>query len=125
MLTDQLAAILSDRTAIERLKKEDHGRRESESCLYAMSETFGRPCSLTWLIPTSVRFNGLTYEELSTSELATAFYDFPAESSYAQSDLASEDAPLQSIETDVDGAMTRATSPPARRHGALIRVASS
>mmetsp|Transcript_25400 Transcript_25400/g.74577 ORF Transcript_25400/g.74577 Transcript_25400/m.74577 type:complete len:416 (-) Transcript_25400:325-1572(-) len=74
MLTDQLTSILNDTTAIERLKREDapaHGHRagaQEDSCLYALSETFGRPCSLMWLVPVSVRFNGMTYEQLSTSE---------------------------------------------------------
>lgn len=71
MLTDQLTSILNDTTAIERLKKEQHhGKADPESCLLALSETFGRPCSLMWLVPTSVKFNGLTYEQLSSTELA-------------------------------------------------------
>lgn len=73
MLTDQLSSILSDTTAIERLKKDGsagRARADSESCLYALSETFGRPCSLMWLVPTSVKFNGLTYEQLGCTELA-------------------------------------------------------
>jgi hypothetical protein len=74
MLADQLGSILSDTTAIERLKKEASAgaRAESESCLLALSETFGRPCSLTWLLPTSVRFNGLTYEQLSSTDMLYA-----------------------------------------------------
>lgn len=77
MLTDQLGSILSDTTAIERLKKEAPAgaRPESESCLLALSETFGRPCSLTWLLPTSVRFNGLTYEQLSSTDMLYALTD--------------------------------------------------
>mmetsp|Transcript_18455 Transcript_18455/g.58261 ORF Transcript_18455/g.58261 Transcript_18455/m.58261 type:complete len:402 (+) Transcript_18455:52-1257(+) len=72
MLTDQLTSILNDTTAIERLKKEESGRErgpDQDTCLFALSETFGRPCSLSWLVPTSVKFNGLTYEELSGSDL--------------------------------------------------------
>jgi len=75
MLTDQLTSVLNDTTAIERLKKEEHARSEPDTCLYALSETFGRPCSLTWLLPTSVKFNGLTYEQLSSTELYSMPYE--------------------------------------------------
>jgi len=132
MLTDQLASILNDTTAIERLKKEDHrGVRAEESCLYAMSETFGRPCSLAWLLPTSVRFHGRTYEQLSTSELASAFYgydvhDVPAEPAYALSDDASgsgaEGGEMDDLGPGPGGGDGRG-SPPARRHKAFSRLA--
>lgn len=66
MLTDQLGSILSDTTAIERLKREEHGSHGNRgSCLMNLSETFGRPFSLLWLLPTAVKYNGLTYEELN------------------------------------------------------------
>ena len=29
-----------------------------------MSETFGKPCSLLWLLPTKVKFHGLTWEQI-------------------------------------------------------------
>lgn len=79
MLTDQLTSVLHDTTAIERLKKDHHAagrdaRADPDSCLYSLSETFGRPCSLLWLVPTSVRFNGLTYEQISSTELALPPY---------------------------------------------------
>ncbi len=34
------------------------------SAMANLSETFGRPVSLLWLLPTAVRFNGLTWWDL-------------------------------------------------------------
>jgi hypothetical protein len=102
MLTDQLTSILNDTTAIERLKKEERVRPEHDSCLYALSETFGRPCSLTWLVPTSVKFNGLTYEQLSVSELAHQDVDYDAPRGGAQQGRERADSHDEMLSEDSD-----------------------
>jgi len=61
MLCEQVSSIVSDQTGIERLKHDYIAPQRST--LANLSETFGRPVSLLWLLPTSVRFNGLTWWE--------------------------------------------------------------
>ena len=60
MFTEQVGSIMSDQTAIERLKH-DYEPQHQRSTLHNLSETFGRPFSMLWLLPTAVRFNGLTW----------------------------------------------------------------
>ena len=62
----QISSILSDQTGIERLKQDYVPQQRS--ALVSLSETFGRPFSLLWLVPTAVKFNGLTYRELLAYE---------------------------------------------------------
>jgi len=66
MFTEQISSILSDQTGIERLKQDYVPQQRS--ALVSLSETFGRPFSLLWLVPTAVKFNGLTYRELLAYE---------------------------------------------------------
>ncbi len=61
-----MASIISDQTGIERLKHDYVAPQRST--LQNLSETFGRPFSLLWLLPTPVRFNGLTWLELMPLE---------------------------------------------------------
>jgi len=70
MMCEQLASILGDQTGIERLKN-DYAPAESKSAMRNLSETFGRPVSLLWLLPTPVRFNGLTWWDMIPLELAS------------------------------------------------------
>jgi len=63
MMCEQVASILSDQTGIERLKH-DYEPTERRSSLRNLSETFGRPLSLLWLLPTPVRFNGRTWWDM-------------------------------------------------------------
>ena len=67
MLTEQLSSILSDQTGIERIKQ-DYVAEENRSWLHNLSETFGRPVSLLWLLPTTVKYNGLTWLDLMPIE---------------------------------------------------------
>mmetsp|Transcript_27587 Transcript_27587/g.83986 ORF Transcript_27587/g.83986 Transcript_27587/m.83986 type:complete len:189 (+) Transcript_27587:106-672(+) len=67
MMCEQVASILSDQTGIERLKH-DYAPTEHRSALRNLSDTFGRPLSLLWLLPTPVRFNGLTWWDLLPME---------------------------------------------------------
>ena len=62
MLCEQIASIMSDQTGIERLKQDYVAPQRS--ALANLSETFGRPVSLLWLLPTAVRFHGLTWWDL-------------------------------------------------------------
>ena len=48
MFTEQISSILSDQTGIERLKNDYVAPQRS--ALSNMSETFGRPFSLLWLV---------------------------------------------------------------------------
>jgi hypothetical protein len=36
--------------------------------MHALSETFGRPASLLWLLPTTVKYHGLTWLDLLPEE---------------------------------------------------------
>jgi len=67
MFTEQISSILSDQTGIERLKNDYVAPQRS--ALANMSETFGRPFSLLWLVPTAVKFHGLTYRDMLAYEL--------------------------------------------------------
>ena len=62
MFTEQMSSILSDQTGIEKLKQDYVPQQRS--ALANLSETFGRPFSLLWFVPTAVKFNGLTYRDL-------------------------------------------------------------
>ena len=62
MLCEQLSSIISDQTGIERLKHDYTAPQRS--ALVNLSETFGRPVSLLWLLPTPVKFHGLTWWDL-------------------------------------------------------------
>jgi len=66
MFTEQISSIISDQTGIERLKQDYVPQQRS--VLGSLSETFGRPFSLLWLLPTAVKFHGLTYRELMAYE---------------------------------------------------------
>ena len=66
MCTEQLSSIISDMTGIERLKH-DH-ISNNRSWIHNLSETFGRPASLLWLLPTTVKYNGLTWLDLLPQE---------------------------------------------------------
>jgi len=66
MLTEQLSSIITDQTGIERLKHDYVA--PSRSWLHNLSETFGRPFSLLWLLPTAVKYNGLTWYDLLPQE---------------------------------------------------------
>eukprot|EP00321_Phaeocystis_globosa_P004066 CAMPEP_0118849878 /NCGR_PEP_ID=MMETSP1162-20130426/94187_1 /TAXON_ID=33656 /ORGANISM="Phaeocystis Sp, Strain CCMP2710" /LENGTH=273 /DNA_ID=CAMNT_0006782067 /DNA_START=29 /DNA_END=852 /DNA_ORIENTATION=+ len=68
MFTEQISSILSDQTGIERLKN-DYVAMEQRSAMANLSETFGRPFSLLWLVPTAVKFHGLTYRDMLAYEL--------------------------------------------------------
>ena len=39
------------------------------SSMQNLSETFGKPFSLLWLLPTAVKFHGLTYRDLLAEEM--------------------------------------------------------
>lgn len=66
MLTEQLSSIIADQTGIERLKHEYVS--PSRSWMHNLSETFGRPFSLLWFLPTTVTYNGLTWLEMLPQE---------------------------------------------------------
>lgn len=66
MCTEQISSILADQTGIERLKQEEHGR--SRGTLHNLSETFGRPFSLLWFLPTTVKYHGLTWIDMLPAE---------------------------------------------------------
>jgi len=66
MFCEQLSSILTDQTGIERLKNDYAPPRRS--AVQNLSETFGRPCSLLWLLPTPVTFNGLTWWDILPTE---------------------------------------------------------
>ena len=66
MMTEQLSSIISDQTGIERLKHDHVGN--NRGWLHNLSETFGRPASLLWLLPTAVKFNGLTWIDMLPQE---------------------------------------------------------
>mmetsp|Transcript_30013 Transcript_30013/g.77757 ORF Transcript_30013/g.77757 Transcript_30013/m.77757 type:complete len:285 (+) Transcript_30013:92-946(+) len=63
MTSEQLSSILSDQTGIEKIKQ-DYTPQHQRSTLHLLSETFGRPFSLLWFLPTAVRFNGLTFRDM-------------------------------------------------------------
>ena len=63
----QVSSILADQTGIERLKNDYVPQQRS--VLFSMSETFGRPFSFLWLLPTSVDFHGLTYRDMLEYEM--------------------------------------------------------
>ena len=67
MFTEQIGSITSDQTAIERLKH-DYSPQQQRSTLHLLSETFGRPFSLLWMLPTEVRYNGLTWLDMLPME---------------------------------------------------------
>jgi len=67
MFTEQVSSILADQTGIERLKNDYVPQQRS--VLFSMSETFGRPFSFLWLLPTSVDFHGLTYRDMLEYEM--------------------------------------------------------
>ena len=66
MFTEQISSILADQTGIERLKREEYGR--GRDWLHNLSETFGRPFSLLWLLPTTVKYHGLTWIDMLPAE---------------------------------------------------------
>uniref|UniRef100_A0A7S4BTR0 Palmitoyltransferase n=1 Tax=Chrysotila carterae TaxID=13221 RepID=A0A7S4BTR0_CHRCT len=66
MLCEQFSSIISDETGIERLKHDYTAPQRS--ALANLSETFGRPVSLLWLLPTAVRFHGLSWWDLMPTE---------------------------------------------------------
>ena len=66
MLTEQLGSIVADQTGIERLKQDYVS--QNRGWLFNMSETFGRPLSLLWLLPTTVKYNGLTWIDMLPQE---------------------------------------------------------
>ena len=66
MCTEQISSILSDQTGIERLKKQTYS--VDRGIVHNLSETFGRPFSILWLLPTTVRYHGLTWIDLLPSE---------------------------------------------------------
>jgi len=66
MFCEQVSSILADQTGIERLKQDYTAPQRST--LANLSETFGRPVSLLWMLPTPVRFNGLTWWDLLPME---------------------------------------------------------
>ena len=68
MCSEQISSILSDQTGIERLKQDYLPDAERNSSLHNLSETFGRPVSLLWLLPTRVTYNGLTWLDLMSME---------------------------------------------------------
>jgi len=68
MFTEQMSSILQDQTGIERLKHDYVAPQRS--AIANLSETFGRPFSLLWFVPTSVRYNGLTWLDLIPNENA-------------------------------------------------------
>ena len=67
MTSEQISSILSDQTGIERIKH-DYTPQHNRSTLQLLSETFGRPVSVLWLVPTAVKFNGLTFRDMMTME---------------------------------------------------------
>jgi hypothetical protein len=48
--------------------KHDYVPQTRRSTLHSLSETFGRPFSILWLLPTEVRFNGLTWMDMLPME---------------------------------------------------------
>ena len=67
MFTEQISSILADQTGIERLKHDYVAPQRSS--MQNLSETFGKPFSLLWLLPTAVKFHGLTYRDLLAEEM--------------------------------------------------------
>ena len=63
----QISSILADQTGIERLKHDYVAPQRSS--MQNLSETFGKPFSLLWLLPTAVKFHGLTYRDLLAEEM--------------------------------------------------------
>ena len=61
------SSILSDQTGIERIKH-DYQPQRQRTTLHSLSDTFGRPFSLLWLLPTAVKFNGLTFRDMMPME---------------------------------------------------------
>ena len=53
-------------TGIERLKQDYIGH--NRGWMFNLSETFGRPFSLLWLLPTTVKYNGLTWLDMLPQE---------------------------------------------------------
>ena len=68
MFTEQMSSILSDQTGIERLKHDYVAPQRS--AVANLSETFGRPFSLLWFLPTAVRYHGLSWLDLIPNENA-------------------------------------------------------
>ena len=68
MLSEQLSGILRDQTGIERLKQQEPSAGRTHSAMHLLSHTFGRPISLLWLLPTTVKYNGLTWIDLMPAE---------------------------------------------------------
>ena len=67
LLQQQLVgSIVADQTGIERLKQDYVS--QNRGWLHNMSETFGRPLSLLWLLPTTVKYNGLTWIDMLPQE---------------------------------------------------------
>jgi len=66
MASEQLSSILSDQTGIERIKHDY--TPQQRSTLAHLSETFGRPFSLLWLVPTAVKFHGIPYLDMVLSK---------------------------------------------------------
>ena len=66
MFTEQLSSIIADQTGIERLKHDYVA--PNRGWLHNLSETFGRPFSLLWLLPTAVKYNGLTWIDMLPQE---------------------------------------------------------
>ncbi len=67
MLSEQISSIVWDVTGIEKLKNET-SHSSQRSTMYNLSETFGRPFSILWLLPTPVRYHGSTWLELLPQE---------------------------------------------------------
>lgn len=42
--------------------------QQNRSTLHLLSETFGRPFSLLWFLPTAVKYNGLTFRDMMPQE---------------------------------------------------------
>jgi hypothetical protein len=61
MCSEQISSIIADQTGIERIKHDYEPQKRST--LRALSETFGRPFSLLWLLPTEVRFYGKSAQQ--------------------------------------------------------------
>ena len=66
MCTEQLSSIIAEQTGIERLKQDYIGH--SRGWVHNLSETFGRPFSLLWLLPTAVKYNGLSWIDMLPQE---------------------------------------------------------
>ena len=68
MCTEQISSILADQTGIERLKHDYVSDARGRSWVHALSDTFGRPVSMLWMVPTAVKYNGLTWLDLMPME---------------------------------------------------------